>query len=177
MSILRGEIATTARQEVLQVGYLYAVAAAAGSTLASPWPDVVGADWHLEHPHSEHVEDPVSQLKLQLKATYQVTPDDLVGKSEFSFTLDNDHLEKLNMVRTTLTRLLVVMLTPRDEGEWIDCSPDILGLRHCCYWVNLAGKQVTGVRKTTVHVATANVFDDVALCKIMADIGQGVVPR
>ncbi|MYV63563.1 DUF4365 domain-containing protein, partial [Streptomyces sp. SID4931] len=45
---LRGSLATTACMETLQVGYLHAVAAAAGCSLSQPFPDN-GIDWHVSH--------------------------------------------------------------------------------------------------------------------------------
>lgn len=45
---LRGALATTACMETLQVGYLHAVAAAAGCSLSQPFPDN-GIDWHVSH--------------------------------------------------------------------------------------------------------------------------------
>ncbi|NEE17624.1 DUF4365 domain-containing protein, partial [Streptomyces sp. SID7499] len=43
---LRGSLATTACMETFQVGYLHAVAAAAGCSLSQPFPDN-GIDWHV----------------------------------------------------------------------------------------------------------------------------------
>jgi hypothetical protein len=174
---LRGEIAVSARQETLQVGYLHAVAAAAGCTLASPSPDVHGTDWNVEHPHSSHTTDPVAQIKVQLKATYQVKPDDLAGKTDFAFTLKNKHLNKLNMKSPLIPRLLVVLVMPDVVENWLLSSPDQLNLRHCAYWVNLAGLAATGVERTTVRVPVKNVFDDIGLCKIMEQVGKGVTPK
>lgn len=173
---LRGDIDVSARQETLQIGYLHAVAAAAGCTLASPHPDVTATDWILEHPSSAHVDDPVAMLKVQLKATYQVKPSDLNNRSFFSFDLKNAQLEKLNTSKPTVNKILVVMLTPPSADDWLVANSDEMLVRHCAYWVNLAGKAVTGKSETSVRVPTTNTFDDLALCGIMARIGQGGQP-
>src|ERR1700753_343643 len=47
-TVLRGGLATTSCMETLQVGYLHAVAAAAGCSLSQPFPDN-GIDLHLSH--------------------------------------------------------------------------------------------------------------------------------
>lgn len=70
---LRGTLATTACMETLQVGYLHAVAAAAGCSLSQPFPDN-GIDWHVSHGAPEHVVDDEVTIKVQLKATYQIPP-------------------------------------------------------------------------------------------------------
>jgi hypothetical protein len=51
--------------ETYQVGYLHAVAAAAGCTLAQPFPDN-GIDWHLSHASGDHPGDDEVTIKVQL---------------------------------------------------------------------------------------------------------------
>ncbi|AXI80684.1 DUF4365 domain-containing protein [Peterkaempfera bronchialis] len=170
---LRGDLATTACMETLQVGYLHAVAAAAGCSLSQPFPDN-GIDWHLSHGSAAHAADDEVTIKVQLKATQQTAP--CPAGPYFSFTLDNDHLRKLARSRVAVHRILVVMLLPRSVDDWLLARPDRLELRHCCYWVNLAGHPVTGKRRTNVRIPTERVFDDRALCAIMARVGAGGSP-
>ncbi|MGK5734341.1 DUF4365 domain-containing protein, partial [Streptomyces sp. URMC 124] len=69
----RGSLATTACMETLQIGYLHAVAAAAGCSLAQPFPDH-GIDWHISHTAPGHAVDDEVTIKVQLKCTYQLGP-------------------------------------------------------------------------------------------------------
>jgi hypothetical protein len=163
--------------EMLQNGYLHAVAAAAGCALAKPTPDVDGIDWIATHASKEHTVDPVADVWLQLKATAQWAPTDLTGKPGFSFVLKNKHLTKLNMSPATKVRLLVVMIVPPDVADWVEATEDYFALRHACYWANLEGTAPTGQTQTTVSVPTQNVFDDRGLCDIMSKIGAGVTPK
>jgi len=159
--------------ETLQVGYLHAVAAAAGCSLAQPFPDN-GIDWHLSHSSRAHTVDDEVTIKVQLKSTYQVAPHP--PGPTFAFTLDNEHLAKLARSPVSVHKILVVMLVPRTQSEWLRASHDRLELRHCCYWINLAGHAATGRHKTTVRIPTARIFDDRALCEIMARVGAGGRP-
>ncbi|NYS20830.1 DUF4365 domain-containing protein [Streptomyces sp. SJ1-7] len=170
---LRGSLATTACMETLQVGYLHAVAAAAGCSLSQPFPDN-GIDWHVSHGAAAHTVDDEVTIKVQLKCTYQIPPHPAGG--EFSFTLDNAHLVKLARTPVSVHKILVVMLVPRSQDEWLSAGPGSLDLRHCCYWTNLAGHAVTGRYRTTVRIPTARIFDDRALCDIMARVGAGGRP-
>lgn len=113
---LRGTLATTACMETLQVGYLHAVAAAAGCSLSQPFPDN-GIDWHVSHGSPGHTVDDEVTIKVQLKCTYQVAPNP-PGRS-FSFTLDNDHLRKLARTPVSVHKILVVMLVPRTQDDWL----------------------------------------------------------
>ena len=166
---VRGHIATTACMETLQVGYLHAVAAAAGCSLAQPFPDH-GIDWHISHSAPGHAVDDEVTIKVQLKATYQPAPHP--PGPTFAFTLDNEHLVKLARSPVSVHKILVVMIVPRGRDDWIRAGHDRLALRHCCYWINLAGHPVTGRRRTTVRIPTSRIFDDRALCEIMTRVGR-----
>ncbi|MDX3077241.1 DUF4365 domain-containing protein [Streptomyces sp. MI02-7b] len=170
---LRGGLATTTSMETLQVGYLHAVAAAAGCSLAQPFPDN-GIDWHISHSSRGHDIDDEVTIKVQLKCTYQVAP--RPPGPTFAFTLENEHLVKLARSPVSVHKILVVMLVPRTQEDWLRAGHDRLELRHCCYWTNLAGHAVTGKRKTTVRIPTARIFDDRALCEIMTRVGAGGRP-
>ncbi|MDI9885674.1 MULTISPECIES: DUF4365 domain-containing protein [Streptomyces] len=170
---LRGALATTACMETLQVGYLHAVAAAAGCSLSQPFPDN-GIDWHVSHSAPGHTVDDEVTIKVQLKATYQLAPHP--PGPAFSFTLDNEHLVKLARTPVSVHKILVVMIVPRTRDEWLRAGHDRLDLRHCCYWTNLAGHPVTGRRRTTVRIPTSRIFDDRALCEIMTRVGTGGRP-
>ncbi|MFD6532388.1 DUF4365 domain-containing protein [Streptomyces sp. NPDC060184] len=170
---LRGTLATTACMETLQVGYLHAVAAAAGCSLSQPFPDN-GVDWHLSHGAPAHTVDDEVTVKVQLKCTYQLPPHPRGGT--FPFTLDNAHLVKLARTPVSVHRILVVMIVPRAQDDWLRAGHDRLDLRHCCYWINLAGHPVTGRLRTTVRIPTSRIFDDRAVCEIMARVGAGGRP-
>jgi len=170
---LRGTLATTACMETLQVGYLHAVAAAAGCSLSQPFPDN-GIDWHVSHGAPGHTVDDEVTIKVQLKCTYQIAPNP-PGRF-FSFTLDNEHLRKLARTPVSVHKILVVMLVPRSQDDWLRAGHDRLDLRHCCYWVNLAGHPITGRHRTTVRIPTSRIFDDRALCEIMTRVGTGGRP-
>lgn len=170
---LRGALATTACMETLQVGYLHAVAAAAGCSLAQPFPDN-GIDWHVSHGAPGHRVDDEVTIKVQLKCTYQIEP--RPDRPTFGFTLDNDHLVKLARDPVAVHKILVVMLVPRAREEWLRAEHDRFELRHCCYWTNLAGQEPTGRRRTTVRIPTTRIFDDRALCEIMTRVGAGGRP-
>ena len=113
---LRGALATTACMETLQVGYLHAVAAAAGCSLSQPFPDN-GIDWHVSHSSAGHTVDDEVTIKVQLKCTYQIPPHP--PGPAFSFTLDNDHLVKLARTPVSVHKILVVMLVPRTQDDWL----------------------------------------------------------
>lgn len=176
---VRGGLATTACMETLQVAYLHAVAAAAGCSLSQPFPDN-GIDWHVSHSSPGHTVDDEVTIKVQLKSTYQMGPrpsgPGADPFADFPLTLHNEHLVKLARTPVSVHKILVVMLVPRTQDDWLRASHDRLDLRHCCYWTNLAGHPVTGRHRTTVRIPTSRIFDDRALCEIMTRVGVGGRP-
>jgi Domain of unknown function (DUF4365) len=174
--VLRGNIHITAAMEVLQTGYLHAVAAAAGCALSKPLPDVHGTDYNVSHGSAQHTTDTVADIKIQMKATSTVARDIVTTKEDFAFQLDNKDLSKLNISTPHIPRLLVVLLLPKDQSAWLRASHEELTLRHCAYWVNLEGVSVTGQERTTVRISLDHMFDDRALCEIMRKVGAGEKP-
>jgi hypothetical protein len=171
---LRGDLADTASMEILQIGYLHAVAAAAKCSIAAPNPDK-RLDWIITHQSNAHTAgDDEATLKVALKSTTQVAANP--SGDTFPFTLKNEHLKYLSYVDPTVNRIMVAMVLPPNIDDWIRANGNYLELRHCCYWVNLSGWPITGQERTTVRVPTDQVFDDYALCGIMASIGSGGKP-
>ncbi|MEU9890081.1 DUF4365 domain-containing protein [Sphaerisporangium sp. NPDC051011] len=173
--VVRGDIPKTECMQTLQIGYLHAVAAAAGCSLQPHNQDYRGIDWDVTHGATSHLsEEAEATLKIQLKATtqYPLPPDG----EDFALTLNNRHLTKLNYENPSVPRLLVAMLSPADMAEWLKADHEWTELRRCCYWVNLAGVQPSGKDRTTVRIPTRQIFDDVALCKIMLRVGAGGRP-
>ncbi|TYC05681.1 DUF4365 domain-containing protein [Micromonospora sp. WP24] len=167
---LRGDLDEKQCMETLQEAYLHAVAAAARCSLAKPNRDR-GIDWIVGHQSDEHVDDFEAQLRVQLKATYQVEPSpDL---ESVGISIANSQLTRLARSPVINSSILVVMLVSRDIDEWIEVQSNHMLLRHCCYWRNLEGHPITGKDETVVRVPTAQVFDEFALCDIMRRVGSG----
>lgn len=172
--VLRGDVPKRQSMEVLQVGYLHAVAAAAGCTTAPVSPDRGIADWNVSHISTAHSVDTEATIKVQLKSTHQVSHS---PSGEFwSLTLKNEHLRKLAQLPVTVPRILVAMILPPEIDDWVSVETEMMRLRNCAYWANLAGHAITGKDETNVRVPTANVFDVAALCNIMSQVGQGQAP-
>jgi Domain of unknown function (DUF4365) len=171
---LRGDLRLKSRMEMLQASHLRAVAAAVGCTMASPDPDD-GIDWVLTHTSSSHIVDCEVDLKVQLKSTSKAQPNPTSGYVAVS--LSNEKFLQLAQSPATTKRILVAMIMPADVARWVTASHNEFLLRHCAYWLNMEGMNPNpGKASTTVHVPTANVFDDVALCSIFQRLGQGARP-
>ncbi len=159
--------------EQLQLGYIRTVAAAAGCNIVGV-PEVdEGIDIVLSHKSNAHNGSGAVYLEVQLKSTAAFAGD----VPEFvSSQMRRDRYDEFRSDTPNMDRILVIMSMPDNAEDWLRASHDYLEVRHCAYWVNLRGEGEVSATKPTVKAPTLNVFDDVALCAIMARIGQGQAP-
>lgn len=70
--------------------------------------------------------------------------------------------------------ILIVVLLPDDETEWLTQTADKLCLRHCGYWLSLMGhNSVPNRSSVTVRIPTANVFSGAQLTDMMDKVAKG----
>ncbi|MBF4599064.1 DUF4365 domain-containing protein [Curtobacterium sp. Arg-1] len=159
--------------EQFQVAYVRAIAAAAGCAIVGE-PNVDdGVDVVLSHRSTAHKHSGAVYLELQLKATSSPV---LAGTRRVSATMRSDRYAEHLDATPNMDRIVVLMSMPADPADWITASHANLLVRHCAYWVNLAGGPASSAARPTVSASVHNIFDDVTLCNIMARIGQGGKP-
>jgi len=160
-------------KEQLSVAYVQAVAARAGFSVERVLVDrdsvdlkVCGRGWMgggatLSSP----------ELGIQLKATSR--PVDLAGGTErFSFALSRKNYNDL--VRATLVpRILVVVVMPESEAEWLTLTPEALTLRRCAYWKSLRGAAPTeNGTGQAVHLSRARSFTHESLRELLGKVSR-----
>jgi hypothetical protein len=148
------------------------VAATAGCAIEPIPKDNYGFDLRLVRPGRVPTEEEVSLL-VQLKNTTTVKPDPT--KDFFSYQLKKrEYLERLAVRRTIVKAILVVMATSHVQREWTTASHHSMELKHACYWQSFEGHLVNPtVASPSVRIPTANIFDSVALTKIMDKLSRG----
>lgn len=159
--------------EQFQLGYINAIAAAAGCNIAGTPSIDEGVDLILSHRSDSHLQTGAVYLELQLKSTSQFADQ---NTNHVSSNMRDDRYREFISKNPSMDRIVVVMSLPSDPAEWLEATHDQLALRHCCYWVNLRGADPSSAARPTFRAPKANIFDDVALCGIMQRIGQGGQP-
>jgi hypothetical protein len=161
------------RQEALCRAYVLAVAAQAGVGTTTHTPDY-GIDLSLRaiEPKGQLREDSGVQLDLQLRSTTRAN----VSATEVKYDLD---------VRTygflggscPVPRVLVVLVLPEDEGQWLSQSPEELVLRHCAYWLSLRGAPATTASSSIrVSIPREQVFSVQAVQALLSRLARGELP-
>ncbi len=157
--------------EMFQSSIVDAIAAAAGCNVGVPRIDN-GIDVDITHelPHEED-----ATLRVQLKA---VTSGWNTHRTAISAKLSRARYDRLRRSNPSRHSIVVIMDLPQNQADWIRTSAPYTLAKHGCYWVNLAGASAfTGAGDiVSVSAPATNVFDDLALCQIMAKIRNGGAP-
>lgn len=152
------------RMEQFSLAYVRAIAAEGGYQVGRPEPDVDSVDGVLLASFGRR-----PRIDFQAKATSQ----QLVRNGIIHFPLPVKNYDELR-ADTLTPRILIVLLMPRDDANWITQSENELCLRHCAYWLSLAGRpDVRNVRAVTVQIPTANMLDRTQLDGLMSKANSG----
>jgi hypothetical protein len=104
------------------------------------------------------------KIALQLKCTSE----DVLRPDEVVYRLKRKNYDELMLTGLLVPRLLVVVLIPESEDEWLRHTEDELALRRCGYWASLLGRpETTATSSVTVRLPRANVFDVAGLRSLM----------
>lgn len=152
--------------EQFSFAYVRAVAAHADCAVTdNHYPDInskdgtISADWGRRRP----------KIDFQAKATSQ----DVLRDGAVRFRLpigDYDNLRR----RDTVPHILIVLLMPKDEADWLNQTSEELAMRRCAYWMSLEGMSKSpNVSTVTVHVPVSQTFDSAQLRDMMNRVDRG----
>lgn len=110
------------------------------------------------------------KLDLQMKATSDPT---VLHNGFVSWELTAGHYDRLR-ARAATPKILVVLVLPTDEVNWVEHTADSLVLRRCAYWVKMTGlpSLPPAQKSTTIRLPFANIFSPVALKDLMEKISR-----
>ena len=152
--------------EQFSFAYVRAVAAHADCAVTdNHYPDInskdgtISADWGRRRP----------KIDFQAKATSQ----DVLRDDSVRFRLpisDYDNLRR----RDTVPHILIVLLMPKDDADWLNQTSEELAMRRCAYWKSLEGMDESpNVSTVTVHVPVSQTFDSAQLREMMDRVDRG----
>lgn len=152
------------RMEQLSLAYIRAVAADAGYQVHLPEMDFDSVDGFLTSDLGRR-----PRIDFQAKATTQ----SLLRGESIHFPLPVKNYDDLR-ADTLVPRLLIVLLMPRDDSDWLTQNDDELCLHRCSYWLSLADMPArSNTSSVTVQIPSANIFDRAQLEDLMANAADG----
>lgn len=164
-------ITTAHRMESLSRAYLQAVAAQAGLVYS-----VRAYDYGVDITLGEVREiggvyaETGFAVDVQLRSSARAE----VREHEVGFDLDVRTYGFLRQEEVVAPRILVLLVMPADEAEWVHQSESALELRRCAYWVSLRGEPATAnTSSVRVAIPRVNVFGVAAVTTIFDRLHRG----
>ncbi len=112
-----------------------------------------------------------SGFRLDVQAKSSVNAK--VEKDFVAYALEVKAYETLR-VNTRVPRILVLLVLPPQESEWVDQDEERLILRKCAYWISLKGRgPITNQTRITIRIPRGNLFSVDGLRTIMETVKQG----
>ena len=138
-------------QEQLSLAYARSVLYRAGYRLYRPEVDDHGLDGTIVDPHARGI----NRIDFQAKATtvYEIRETTIV------YDLRVEDYNRL-IGEDDVPRVLILLIMPEDDSQWLTHSSERLCLRRCAYWADLMGKPHSNNASTVrVSLSTDNMFD------------------
>jgi len=109
------------------------------------------------------------RLEVQLKCTHR----DVLHEDGVHFPLKRKNYDDLRETELHVPKILVVLLVPEEIKDWLAHSDEEMCLRHCAWWMSLAGADDrAGIETPTVILPKTQRFNPAALQDIMERVGQ-----
>lgn len=111
-------------------------------------------------------------IAIQAKSTTQFTIED----DAIVYDLEAKNYNDLRDTDVGTPRILVLLLLPSDEGQWLNLTEDQIILRRCAYWYSVLGSPETNNNSTVrIRIPRANLFTVDALNLLMQRRKDGLV--
>jgi Domain of unknown function (DUF4365) len=112
------------------------------------------------------------QLDLQLRSTTRAHLFD----AELRYDIDVATYESLRTA-PPIPRILVLLVLPEEEVDWLSQSPEELIIRHCAYWTSLRGAEATTATSSVrIRIPRSQVFSAQAVQALMSRLAEGGLP-
>jgi hypothetical protein len=146
------------RKERFSLAYISAVAAKAGFDVVQPKVDTDSIDGMLISHAGRR-----PRIEFQAKATSR----EVRGEDDIAFPLSIKNYDDLR-ADVIVPRILIVVVLPMVEEDWLTQSEDELVLRHCGYFLSLYGHpESENIATVTIRIPRTNRFDPAMLEALM----------
>jgi len=161
------------RQEALSRAYIHAVTGKLGlNCLFYNFDYGIDVTVSSLFRYEGRIEESGFKLDIQAKSSINATvKDDYVH-----YALEVRAYDMLRRIECGCPRILVLLLLPEDEKEWLDQNEERLILRKCAYWASLKGRGELDKNQTrvTIRIPRVNLFTVEGLREIMIKVERGV---
>lgn len=159
------------KKEQFNIAFIGAMAAQAGLNCSTPVVDEDSVDLMLiGKGYSGRLRNP--QIHLQLKCTAQ----QIVTETSIKFPLSKKNYDDLRDDQVLCPQYLIVLLVPKEEGEWIQHHEEHMSLHNRCFWVSIKGHPPTeNQTKVTIEIPLSQRLTTEELLRLMQEASEGAV--
>jgi hypothetical protein len=156
------------RKEQFSRVYVRAVATVAGFTVYQPEVDDDSIDLGITGRIAHDIPSrPRIELQLKCTGVKALRGDHIV------YRLKLKNYDDLRLDDPIVPRLLVVVLVPGDESQWLRQTHEHLCLRRCAYWGSLRGMgESRALAKVSIRLTRQNLFSVEGLQSLMSRAGR-----
>jgi hypothetical protein len=155
------------RKERYSLAYVQAVAARAGLEVMEPKVDIDSVDGILRSTVGKR-----PQIDFQVKASAQ----ELLRDDHLNFSLKLKNYDDLR-AQTVNPRILIVVMLPSCEADWMSHTEEELVIRKCGYWVSLRGlPEIPNTTSITIKLPRSQLFgfEQLSALMVKAEVGPNL---
>ena len=165
-------------EEDLSRAYVQAIAAKAGVNLSMKDRShdyTIDGTFHQVSYFNGHYHETGFSLDFQLKASISCIIDDTHLRYDLDVETHNYLVDRAPRAATTQV-ILILMVLPEAESEWLSFSEEELVLRRCCYWLYLSGERSNNARTQRIEISRQNFLTPNILNEVLTALEKGELP-
>lgn len=165
-------------EEDLSRAYVQAIAAKAGVNLSMKDRShdyTIDGTFHQVSYFNSHYHETGFSLDFQLKASKNCIIDDTHLRYDLDVETHNYLVDRAPRAATTPV-ILILMVLPEAESEWLSLSEEELVLRRCCYWIYLSGERSKNARTQRIEISRQNFLTPNILNEVLTALEKGKLP-
>ena len=157
------------RKESLARVYIQAIAGRCGMICSSPALDYgVDARIHEVGTRTDAGTTRYVESGFGIAVQAKTTSSPIIEETEIAYDLEIKTYNDLRETEVGEPRILVLLVLPTVETQWLHVTEEQLILRRCAYWMSLRGKPPTENRESIrIRIPRDNLFNVEALCALM----------
>ncbi len=164
-----------ARKEEFSYAYIKAIAAVAGYTVdvTNRQIDNAGIDIIIRPPEDEDTEISNMIADPRIEAQVKCTAADIVKEKDIRFPLPIKNYNKLRDPNVLVSRVLIVVLVPKEVDRWLSISENETLFKGTAYWISLKNREsVKNLTSITIPIPRENILTVEALKEAIAKVAR-----
>ncbi len=164
-------LTTNDKKEELSLVYMSAISAVEGFALECIRRDRDSIDAVVRSNKKLSPESKILHISMEVQLKSTAVPNIVEDHLKFNLPMKNYNDLRASSIAE---RILVVLVLPEDEKDWVKMSIDELVIKKCAYWYSLKNQpDVTNEENIMIRIPVSNILDNNKLRQILTSISKG----